>query len=127
MSNDRIILERRFIPKGSVFIKQGDDAYSAYLIQSGRVSVYSYKNGKTHELAQLGVGQICGEMALMNEATRTASVRAIEDCNLIVITKTAFEEKLKNSDPTIRAIVEMLIDRVHDLNNKILDDESPQK
>ncbi len=124
MSKDRVVLERRFIPKGSTFIKQGDEAYSAYLIQSGSVSVYYTKGGETHELARLGVGEICGEMALVNEAVRTASVKAIEDCNLIVITKTAFEEKLKNSDSTIRAIVEMLIARLKNSNSTVLNDES---
>ncbi|MGH1455531.1 MAG: cyclic nucleotide-binding domain-containing protein [Alphaproteobacteria bacterium] len=122
MSKERVVLERRFIPKGSIFIKQGDEAYSAYLIQSGAVSVYSTIDGAQHELATLGVGEICGEMALVNEEVRTASVKAMEDCNLIVITKTAFEDKLRNSDSTIRAIVEMLIRRVKNLNTTVLYD-----
>ena len=45
MSKERVILERRFVPKGSIVIHEGDDAYSAYLIQSGTVSVYSKVDG----------------------------------------------------------------------------------
>lgn len=109
----RVILERRYVPKNAIIIKEGDDAYSAYLIQSGKARVYSTKNDKQHELAILEPGDICGEMALINTNNmRSASVEAIEDCNLIVITRTAFEEKLKKSDPTIQAVVKMLINRI---------------
>lgn len=125
MSKDRVILERRYVPKDSVFIRQGDEAYSAYLIQSGSVTVYTEsENGSITELARLGMGEICGEMALVNEEMRTANVKAAEDCNLIVITRTAFEEKLKNTDPTIRAIVEMLIRRVKKGNSTLAQEES---
>lgn len=118
MAKDRVILERRFIPKNTVIIKQGEEAFFAYLIQSGSVSVYKEKDGETVELAQLGMGEICGEMALINEELRSASVKAIEDCNLIVITRRAFEDKLNSSDPTIQAIVKMLIDRIVGFNEK---------
>jgi len=114
MSN--VILERKFVPKGSIIIQEGDDAYSAYLIQSGKVKVYTKKNSEVHVLANLGVGEICGEMALISDKVRSATVEAVEDCNLIIITRSAFEEKLVNSDPTIQAVVKMLIDRITESN-----------
>lgn len=120
---ERIILERRFVPKGTIIIEQGDNAYSAYLIQSGCVSVYTEHNGAVVELAQLGAGQICGEMALINGITekRVANVRALDDCNIIVITQKTFKEKLLKSDPTIKAVVEMLSERVKTANDFIMD------
>ncbi len=121
MTNERIILERRFVPKGTAIIKEDDDAYSAYLIQSGEVSVFTNKDGKEIELARLGAGEICGEMALIADDKRTASVRTVEDCNLIVITRSAFEEKLRNSDPTIRAVVSMLIKRIIASNSDFIE------
>lgn len=114
----RVILERKYVAKGSMIIKEGDDAYSAYLIQSGSVRVFTKRNTQDHELAQLGVGDICGEMALIGDNYRSANVQALEDCNLIVITRTAFEDKLRNSDPTIQAIVKMLISRMIASNEK---------
>ncbi|MDH5722122.1 MAG: cyclic nucleotide-binding domain-containing protein [Alphaproteobacteria bacterium] len=116
--NKRIILERRFYTKGTVIIEEGEQAFCAYLVQSGSVLVYKKKSdGKIAEIATLGPGQICGEMALIQDETsrRTASVKALSDCNLIVITRTAFEDKLENCDPTIKAIVEMLVDRIKNM------------
>ena len=121
MVRDRVILERRFVPKDTMIIREGEEAYSAYLIQSGRVSVFTEEeDGSEIELAKIGVGEICGEMALIDEDPRSASVRTIEDCNLIVITRSAFEEKLKNSDPTIQAVVRMLIKRIIASNTEVI-------
>ena len=115
----RVILERKFVPQGTKIIKQGEDAYSAYLIQSGRVRVYKKRGEEELELATLEVGDICGEMALIDDNNiRSASVEAIEDCNVIVITKAVFEDKLKNSDRTIQAIIKMLIKRMIESNEK---------
>ncbi len=113
-----VILERRYVSKGSIIIKEGDDAYSAYLIQSGSVRVYTKRDGKEHELARLGVGDICGEMALVSDTLRSANIQAIEDCNLIIITRSSFEEKLANSDPTIQAVMKMMINRMIESNEK---------
>lgn len=123
-NGDRVILERRYVPKGALIIEQGDQAWCAYLIQSGRVSVFSTdENGHKVELSQLGSGQICGEMALVkNEPSlRTASVQALEDCNLIVITYNTFQEKLRSSDPTIKAVLQMLSERVSHSNSVVMD------
>ena len=112
MAKDTVILERRFVPAGTVIMKEGEEANCAYLIQSGSVEVYSDLGGKEVVLAELGIGEICGEMALASDEPRTANVRVKEDCNLIVIARQTFLEKMKSSDPTIRAVVEMLINRL---------------
>lgn len=51
-------------------------------------------------------------MALFNDDKRTATVKVLEDCNLIVISRQTLKEKLERSDPTIRALVEMLSQRL---------------
>ena len=118
MADSKVILERRYVPKGSIIFKQGDDAFAAFLIQSGAVTVYAEDEDGHHQgnIAELGAGQIFGEMALVVDKPRTASVKAKVDCNLIVITRQAMEEKLRRSDPTVKAIVEMLVKRVASLN-----------
>lgn len=117
MGRNTVILERRFIPEGTLVMKQGEAGNSAYLIQSGSVIVYTEQNGKRIELARLGAGQIVGEMALVFDEKRVASVQALEDTNLIVITRMAFKDKLDKSDPTIKAIVEMMTKRMASTNN----------
>lgn len=119
-----VILERRFVPQNTLIMKQGEAGNSAYLIQSGSVEVYTEHEGKTIKLAELGVGQIFGEMALIFDDPRAASVRATEDCNLIVITRQSFKEKLERSDPTIKAIVQMFSKRILSANNAMTNKKS---
>jgi CRP-like cAMP-binding protein len=111
------ILERRFFPEGHMIIQEGDAADHAYIIQSGRVAIYKDKKGKLVELARLDVGDIFGETALLFDEPRMASVKALSDCNLIVITRQVMEEKLKDSDATIRAIVKMMKERIKAANS----------
>ncbi len=110
------ILERRFFPEGHDIIIEGDVADHAYIIQSGSVVVLNDKKGKAVELARLQPGDIFGETALLFDEPRTATVKALEDCNLIVITRQTMEEKLKDSDATVRAIVKMMKDRIRAAN-----------
>lgn len=119
-SREGAILERRFVPAGSVIMREGEQGSSAFLIQSGEVKVTAEKDGKKVELSRLGIGQIFGEMALVFDEPRSASVEALEDCNLIVITRQTLNQKLEKSDPTVRAIVPMLMKRIVSANNAML-------
>ncbi len=119
-----MILERQYIPKGAIIMRQGDEGTTAYLIQSGAVSVFTEQSGERVELARLETGQIFGDTALIFDGRRTASVLAVEDCNLIIITRQAFQEKLKKSDPTVRALLTMLSNRMMTNNNTMLQNKS---
>ena len=117
---DSSILERRFVQKGTSIIKEGETGNSAFLIQSGMVKVFVKHEDRVIELAKLGPGQIFGEMALVFDEKRSATVEALDDVNLIVITRQILEEKLRKSDPTVRAIVPMLMKRVVQTNSALL-------
>ena len=101
-------------------MRQGDPGNCAYLIQSGKVSVYTEHDDKKVELARLELGEIFGEMAIVFDEPRTASVKAVEDCNLIIITRDALKKKLERSDPTVKAIVRMLTKRIVTANNTVI-------
>lgn len=118
------IHNRHFVPKGDPVITQGEKGNEAYLIQSGKVRVYAEHKGKKKELAVLGPGQIFGEMALIVDQPRTASVEALENCNLIKITRPMIIEKLAKTDPTIKALMPMLMNRIKDANDAALNRKS---
>ena len=119
MAHEPVIYDRVSFTKGQIIIKQGDTQAQAYLIQSGRVGVFTVIDNRKIDLAILGVGEIIGEMALISSGVRSANVEALEDCNLILISRTEFEERLSNSDRAIRAMVKMLTKRVYESNTSI--------
>jgi len=124
MARDTVILERRYVPKGALVLKEGEDGDCAYLIQSGSVTVFAYNNDTRIDLASFTVGEIFGELSLIFDEPRSASVVADEDCNLIVITRQTLEHKLDKSDPTVRAIVRMLTKRILTVNNTLVNKQS---
>ena len=57
---------------------------------------------KKIRLATLEAGEIIGEMALITGGARSANVEALEDCNLIRISRQEFEDRLSKSDQAIQ-------------------------
>lgn len=108
--------EMHKLRKGGAIFYEGDKGENAYLIQSGEVEIFTEKDGDRTILGVLGPGEIIGEMALFGEGTRTASVVALDDVNLIKINKTILENKLLKSDITIQAIVRMIAKRLSERN-----------
>lgn len=128
---DPIVLERRFVPKGSVIIEEGEQGNCAFLIQSGTILIYTTKKSSDEskedtqiDLAKVATGSIFGEMALLFDGPRTASAKALEDCNLIVLTRQVFDNKMEKSDPTVRALLKMLTQRIINSNNTVINKKS---
>jgi CRP/FNR family transcriptional regulator, cyclic AMP receptor protein len=104
---------RSFAPGEIVFL-QGDDAFSFYIVQSGRFEVeVSTPDGETMQLRIHGPGAHFGEMALLDQRLgRTGTVRAIERSSALVITAELFAE-LRVMDPGIdRSLITALCDLV---------------
>ncbi len=114
------LLERLSAHAGMVIIREGEAGNCAYLIQSGRVRVTVSRQGKQVELAQMGAGEIFGEMSLIKDSTRSATVEALIDSNMIVLTRGLIEQKLAKSDPTVRALLPMLMRRLEQTNSALL-------
>lgn len=121
MKGEPIVFERRFVPEGALILKQGDAGNCAYLIQSGSVSIFAENKGKQVELSKLGLGEIFGEMALIFDEPRSASAIALEDCNLVVLTRDVLQQKINRSDPTLKSIIKMLTRRIVSKNKDVMD------
>lgn len=112
--------DRRVFTKGQIIVREGDDGRSAYLVQSGSVDVFREVNNTEVVLSNLGPGEIFGEMALLFNEPRSASVRCAQDCTLVVMDRDVFQTKLRKSDPTVRAMVRMLSRRVLSANESLI-------
>jgi len=73
---------RRFV-KDQDIIKEGDTGESFFILADGDVQVTRQQHGKTLPLARLHGGAVFGEIALVKDAPRTASVSAAADCELL--------------------------------------------
>ena len=88
--------------KGYEIIKQGDPGDAFYLIASGRVSVFVNKGEVRVKVAELGADKYFGEMALISNEPRTATVMAEGLTELFVLQKSDFQNILMKN-PSIAA------------------------
>ena len=79
-------LQRAHFEPGDEVIRQGDEGETAYVITSGRVEVL--QDGK--KLGELGDGDSFGEIALLSNVRRTATVRCLTACELTVLARDDF-------------------------------------
>src|SRR6478735_8305636 len=79
----------------SVIMAAGDQIDSLYIVISGRLKVMmGDADGKEVILSLIGPGEFFGEMGLIDDSPRSASVVAIEPCELLSITKRDFKKCL---------------------------------
>lgn len=82
--------------RNTVVIERGDESSALYFIDSGQVRIYlSGDDGKEITLNELGPGDYFGELALIGETQRTASVMTVSDCELRTLSKTEFRQCLE--------------------------------
>lgn len=78
------ISKKEAYSKGEVICKQGDPGDAMYVISAGQVEInVRDNNGNAYPALYLGAGQLVGEMALVDEGTRSASVIGLEDKTLV--------------------------------------------
>lgn len=107
--------QKIFAP-GEIIMHQGEKGESAYIIEKGRVEIIVQKpDGKLQSFGTRGAGTIIGEMALIDNAPRTATVKAIEDCTLLEITQADFARRLDAADPVLRMASQVILTRYRDM------------
>ena len=93
---DKLITNLRMIrtQKGFEIIRQGDSWDSFYIIISGRVSVKIKKGAKVNKVEELGKGDFFGEMALLTQLPRNATITSEDVSELMVLKKNEFDSIL---------------------------------
>jgi CRP/FNR family cyclic AMP-dependent transcriptional regulator len=112
---DREMIEQRVVrrsyPRNTIILSEGDNSDSLYLILSGKVKVFlNDENGKEAIINYQEAGEYFGELSLIDESTRSASIMTTEKCTLAVITRQAFHQ-IMQENPTIA--IHLLKDLVH--------------
>lgn len=101
---ERLASDARVVPyqKGLAVVRQGETGDSLFVIVSGHVEVFGQHEdrGPERSLARLGPGSYFGEMSFLTGAPRSATIRALEDTELLVLTREALRPVLL-ADPAV--------------------------
>lgn len=107
-------------PKNAVLITEGERTDSFYIIHSGKVKVYVSSKGRKEVIVNVqGAGEYFGELAIIDQAPRSASVKTLEESQISVVSKAQFLNCLEAHPRLAFEIIRMLSRRVRALTENI--------
>ncbi len=113
-----LLIERRF-PKHKTIVEEGLPGDYMYVIREGRVQVSKLSDdGREKILEFLGEGDFFGEMSLLDDAPRSASVRALSDTRILALSRADFLSVMRRSADVAMAVVQELARRLRDTDEQ---------
>lgn len=114
------VIQRKAYPRGAGILKTGEQTASLFIIVSGAVEVVvSNRQGDEVILDILKPGEYFGEMGLIDDLPRSATVSAREACELLILSKKDFSSCLKDNFVMVFALQRGLVSRLRGANSKI--------
>jgi len=113
-----LLIERRF-PKHKTIVEEGLPGDYMYIIREGRVSVSKLSDdGREKILEFLEAGDFFGEMSLLDNAPRSASVRALTETRILALSRADFLAVLKRSPGLAMAVIQELTRRLRQIDEQ---------
>ena len=114
------VVGRKSVPRSTTVMGAGDPTDSLYIVLSGRLKVMmGDADGKEVILSILAPGEFFGEMGLIDDSPRSASVVTIEPCELLAIAKRDFKRCLEQNFEMAMAVMRGLVKRLREADRKI--------
>lgn len=112
------LIERRF-PKNATVVEEGLPGDYMYVIREGRVKVTkASEDGREKIMNFLESGAFFGDMALLGDETRSASVKTLEASVLLALSRRDFIDLIRQSPDLSLAVIEELANRLRETNEQ---------
>ena len=111
---------RRRAGRNEQVVRAGEDAESLIVLLTGRAKVTNFdEEGREIILAWLGPSEFFGEMGLLDGSPRSANVVAAEACELMFLSKDAFQTCLQENFQVAQKLMKILVQRLREADRKI--------
>ena len=97
---------------GEYLMREGDIADALFFVVHGRLGVVAGTGASSHMVGTIAAGAVVGELALLAETPRLASVVALRDTELLRLSKDAFEALMTEHPAALRAITRTVVQRL---------------
>ena len=102
----------RYLKPGEVLFREGEAGDDAYIVEKGEIEIsIDLPTGKK-VIAELGKGEIIGEMSLIADAPRSATAIASVESELLVLKRDRLLKPIEAADPIMRLMIQMIVDRL---------------
>jgi CRP-like cAMP-binding protein len=109
----------RKYPKGSTICIEGENTSECFIVQKGLVKITKIIDNKEMVLSFVNVGEMFGEMALLETKPRSATALAVEDCEFMTLSKDKFAQTIVTQPQIVIRLTALLSDRVWFLSRQL--------
>lgn len=107
------------LEKGQLLFREGDASDAMYVVKKGRIAITKTKGDSEVELANMGPGQMFGEMAFFDQKPRSANARAMAESEIIALPFASLEAHFKAMPEWLKSMVKTINEHLREANKKI--------
>jgi CRP/FNR family cyclic AMP-dependent transcriptional regulator len=112
--------QHKKFPRGTYIVRAGEDTDALYIILSGKVKVLiPNEDGREVILTAMGPNEFFGEMGMLDDQPRSASVEAVEPCEMLRISKAGFMDTMRDNFDVAMLIIRNLVRHLREADRKI--------
>jgi CRP-like cAMP-binding protein len=101
------------LPRGAILMRQGESGDSLYFVVSGRLRVFGLRDdGEQVGIGAVGPGETVGEMALLADEPRSATIEALADCELLRLSKAGFDRLISEHPKAMAVFTRIIVARL---------------
>ncbi len=108
---------------GEVLLKEGDPSGDLWIIRSGTVEIFRERKGRKITLTRIGAGEMLGTMTATTGVPRSASVLAVTEVKITIISKEQVSKLIAGLPPWALGFIKDLVNRVNYVNDLYIDHE----
>lgn len=105
---------------GEIIFHEGDPGTTAFIIEKGKVEVSITRNNEKLLLAVYDSGDLFGEMALIDETPRSATVMVLEPTEVIAIERSQFDKAFDKAHPLVNLFMHTILHNLRKTNHRLL-------
>ena len=109
----------RIYPAGTSIFREGDIGDRVYFVLEGTVHIFTQQDGKRTGLNSLSEGEVFGELALLNQTPRSASVEAQSDVKVVELKPEVFCNLLEKYPALAMKMIHLMADRMYKINEQL--------
>lgn len=111
--------QKKKISADEFLIREGDHSNNMYWLQDGQLVVTKRRGNEDVVLGHIYSGELVGEMSFLDASPRSASVKAVTDCEVIEIPRDVFEKIFDGQPQWFQSLVKTLTERLRKANARI--------
>lgn len=116
------LVKEREYKKGEIILNQGEEGVGLFIIKNGKVKISKkLASGKVIDIAVHSDGEYFGELSILDNKPRTATVTAVEDTTTFVMTHWEFKALLEAKPEIALSIIPVLVERFRETNEQLLE------